>query len=118
MRDKLFIEGLEARCVIGIFDWERKVRQKVLIDLEIPFDNRITARRDRIENALDYKRLAQRVRRFVSESRFFLIETLAEKTASMILREFPVRRLRLRLSKPGALRHSRNVGVEITRAKK
>ncbi len=118
MADKIFLQSLEVRCVIGIFDWERKIRQKVLIDLEIPANIRRAAGSDRIQDAIDYKRIAKHIIAFVSKSRFKLIETLAEKLARSILADFPVSEIKLRVSKPGAIRGAKNVGVEITRQRK
>lgn len=115
--DKIFLEGLEIPCVIGIFDWERKIRQKVVIDLEFPVDVRKAARKDRIQDALDYKRLAKGIIAFVSQSRFYLIETLAESLSRHLLKEFPLREIRLRISKPGAIRRAKNVAIEIYRKK-
>lgn len=115
MEDKIFLEDLKVPCIIGIFNWERKKTQKVLINLEFPADIRKAARHDDIRSALDYKKISKQTRRFVETSRFFLIETLAEKTAGMILREFPLAWIKVRVSKPGAIRGARNVGVEITR---
>ena len=115
MEDRIFIEQLEASCLIGIFDWERKIKQKITLDLEFPTNVRKASRSDKIKDALDYKSITKHTLQFVSESRFFLIETLAEKLAASILKKFKVSWIRLRLSKPGALRHSKNVGVEIFR---
>ena len=117
MNDKIFIEGLEARCKIGIFDWERKVRQKIALDLEFPADIRRAARKDRVRDTVDYKKIAKFTIAFVSKSEFFLIETLAERLASSLLKTFKMKQLTLRVSKPGAVRHSKNVGVQITRKK-
>jgi len=113
--DRIFLTGLQISCIIGIFAWERKTRQKILIDLEIPTDVRKAARRDRIEDATDYKKIAKRTAAFVKESRFYLIETLAEKLAGLLLKEFRLKEIKLRVSKPGAVRGSDNVGIEITR---
>jgi len=118
MHDTIFIEALEVKCLIGIFDWERKIRQKVVIDLELPANIRKAAKRDRIEDTVDYKKISKRTIDFVSKSKYQLIETLAEKTASMILKEFRLPKIKVRVSKPGALRGSKNVGVEIIRHKK
>ena len=117
MRDKIFLEGLAVKCLVGIFDWERKTRQKVVIDLEFPADIRKTAKNDRIQDALDYKRIAKHTIAFVAKSRFYLIETLAEKLARSLLAAFPLSEIKIRLSKPGAIRGARNVGVEIIRKK-
>lgn len=117
MRDKIFLEGLETRCKIGIFPWERRILQRVVIDLEFPADIRKAARTENIRNAVDYKQMAKHILHFVSKSHYFLLETLAEKLAASILDHFSIRELRLRVSKPGAIRCSRNVGVEIFRKK-
>ncbi len=115
MKDKIFLERLEVPCIIGIYDWERKIKQTVWIDLEMPADVRKAAAKDSIEATLDYKGLAKRTIQFVSESKFQLIETLAEKLAALLLQEFKLSEIRLRVSKPGAVRGSKNVGVEIHR---
>ena len=118
MKDKIFLHGLEARCLIGIFKWERKIKQKVLVDLEFPTDARKAARSDQIRNATDYKRIAKRTLDFVSKSKFYLIETLAEKLASCLLKEFRLKAIRISISKPGAIRGAKNVGVEIFRQRR
>ena len=115
MKDKIFLEGLAVQCLIGIFDWERKIRQKVVMDLEFPAPIRKAAKRDRIDDAVDYKRIAKLASRFVAQSRFRLIETLAERLAARLLRECDLAEITVRVSKPGAIRGSKNVGVEITR---
>ena len=102
--DKVFIEALEIECVIGIYDWERKIRQPVVLDLEMDFDNRRPAATDAIADTLDYKAVSKRLIQFVSESEFGLVETLAERCAAIVREEFGVRWLRLKLSKPGAVR--------------
>lgn len=117
MSDKIFLQGLEVRCIIGIFDWERKKRQKVVIDLEFPANIAKAAKRDRIKDTVDYKRIAKRTISFVEKSRYQLIETLAERLASRLLKEFRLSGLTLRVSKPGAVRGSKNVGVLITRTR-
>lgn len=114
-RDTIFLEGLEARCVIGIFNWERKIRQNVLIDLGFLTDVGRAARGDRIEDAVDYKKIAKRIVREVSKSRFQLVESLAEFIAALCLKQFKLREITVRVSKPGAIRGARNVGVQITR---
>ncbi|HTD29337.1 MAG TPA: dihydroneopterin aldolase [Xanthomonadaceae bacterium] len=115
--DKVFIAGLEVETVIGIYDWERKIRQPLVFDIEMAFDNRVPAATDDIVDTLDYKAISKRLIAFVSESSFGLVETLAERCAEMILAEFPVARLRLKLSKPGAVRGATAVGVIIKRTK-
>ena len=113
--DKVFIEALEIECVIGIYDWERKIRQPVVLDLEMDFDNRRPAATDAIADTLDYKAVSKRLIEYVSASEFGLVETLAERCAEIVLQEFGVRRLRLKLAKPGAVRGAKSVGVIIER---
>lgn len=113
--DHVFIEGLEIEALIGIYDWERRVRQPLVFDLEMVFDNRVPAASDDIAHTLDYKAVSTRIREYVSQSGFGLVETLAEHVATLVLAEFPVQRLRLKLSKPGAVRGARAVGVMIER---
>ena len=115
MKDRIFLEGLESRCVIGIFDWERKLKQKILIDLEFPTDTRKAARSDRIDSTINYKEIAKLLLREVPKSRFQLVETLAEFIAELCLKRFFLPEITVRVSKPGAIRGSRNVGVQITR---
>ena len=114
-KDSIVLTALKVPCVIGIFDWERKQKQDVLIDLKFPSDIRKAARHDRIEDARDYKKIAKAVIAFVEKSRYQLIETLAERLATRLLDEFGLPEVFLRVSKPGAVRGSKNVGVEITR---
>ncbi|WP_133478576.1 dihydroneopterin aldolase [Cognatilysobacter segetis] len=115
--DHVFIEGLEIEALIGIYDWERRIRQPLVFDLEMAFDNRVPAASDDIAHTLDYKAVSTRIREFVAESDFGLVETLAERVAAIVLAEFPVQHLRLKLSKPGAVRGARAVGVMIERAR-
>jgi dihydroneopterin aldolase len=115
--DKVFIEGLEIQTVIGIYGWERKIRQPLVFDVEMGFDNQAPAASDAIADTLDYKAVSKRLIAFVSESSFQLVETLAERCADLILAEFPVRQLRIKLSKPGAVRGAKAVGVVIERSR-
>ena len=117
MKDKIFLEGLEASCKIGIFDWERKIHQKITIDLEFPSNIAKAARRDRIEDTTDHKSIAKHTLSFIEKSEFFLIETLAEKLAASLLKTFKLKKVTLKLCKPGAIRHAKNVGICITRKK-
>jgi len=115
--DKVFIEALEIDCVIGIYDWERSILQPVQLDVEMDFDNRVPAASDDIADTLDYKAVSKRLIQFVGESSFGLVETLAENCARIIVDEFGVSRVRLKLSKLGAVRGARAVGVIIERTK-
>ncbi len=113
--DKVFIRDLRIDTIIGIYDWERKIRQTVSLDVEMAWDNRPAAESDHIDQALDYKGVAKRLIAFVQASEFQLVETLAERCAEIILNEFGVPWLRLTLHKPGAVRGASSVGVEIER---
>ena len=115
--DKIFLTGLTTETIIGIFDWEREIRQTIAVDLEMSAVIRAAAATDHIDDTLNYKRVAKRVLAFVQESRFQLIETLAEHIAGLILTEFDVVWVRVTLHKPGAIRHSRDVGVIIERSR-
>jgi dihydroneopterin aldolase len=113
--DKIFIHGLKTEAIIGIFDWERQVKQTVIVDIHISADIRKAALSDSIEDTLNYKRVAKRVLAFVEESQFHLVETLAERIALLVLEEFGVSWVGMTLSKPGAIRGSRDVGVTLER---
>lgn len=113
--DIIFIRDLRVEAVIGLWEWEKRIQQVISLDLELAADVRRAAKHDRIEDTLDYKRLSKRVAALVSESRFQLVETLAQCIADTILEEFEVPWLRLTVHKPGALRASRDVGVIIER---
>ena len=116
VKDRVFIEDLRVETVIGIFDWEREIKQAVSLDLEMAFDIRRAAETDAISDTLDYKAVAKRLIGFIETSEFQLVESLAERCAAIVLKEFPVDWLRLRLSKPGAVRGSSAVGVIIERS--
>ena len=116
--DIVYIRELEVRTIIGIYDWEREQRQVVSLDLEMAADIASAAETDSIEQALDYKSVAKRLIDFIENSEFFLVETLAERVANIVLQEFDVAWLRLRLGKPGAVTGSKDVGVIIERGQK
>jgi dihydroneopterin aldolase len=113
--DKIFIHALKTEAIIGIFDWERQVKQTVIVDIEISADIRKAALSDSIDDTLNYKRVAKRVLAFVEASNFHLVETLAEHIAMLILEDFGIAWVRISLSKPGAIRNSRDVGVVLER---
>jgi dihydroneopterin aldolase len=113
--DTIFLGGLTTECIVGIWDWERRVKQKVVIDLEMGADIRRAASTDSIEDTLDYKRVAKRLLGFVGESQFHLVETLTERIAEIMVTEFGVPWVRVRLNKQGAIRGSRDVGIQIER---
>jgi len=114
--DKVFIEALEIECVIGIYDWERKIKQPIMLDIEMAFDNRVPAASDNIEDTLDYKAVSKRLIQFVSESEFGLVEKLAEQCCKIIVEEFKVTNVKLKLSKIGAVRGAKAVGVMLERS--
>jgi dihydroneopterin aldolase len=116
--DIIYLNGLTVETIIGIFDWERETRQKVIFDFEMAADVSRAAQTDRIEDTIDYKAMAKRVIQFVEDSEFFLVETLAERVAAIVLEEFNVRWLRLKLNKAGAVRYAGDVGVIIERGAK
>lgn len=113
--DIIYIHELQVETVIGINDWERSVKQVVSMDLEMAADIRKAASTDHIDDTLNYKAVAKRLIEFIEPSEFELLETLAEKIAEIVLAEFDVPWLRLRLSKPGAVRGSKDTGVMIER---
>ena len=113
--DKIFLTELKVDTVIGIWDWERKIRQTVIIDLEMSADIAKAAATDSVEDTLNYKSVAKRVQSFVADADFQLVETLAERIAHIIRDEFDVAWVRVRVNKPGAIRGSKDVGVLIER---
>jgi len=113
--DTVFIRELRLDTVIGVYPWEREVRQQLVLDLEMAWDNRAAAAGDDLERAVDYAAVAARVTHVVESSQLQLIETLAERIASVVREEFGVPWLRLRLCKPGAVSRARDVGVVIER---
>jgi len=113
--DIVFINDLRIETIIGIYDWERKVKQTISLDLEMGTDIRKSAETDAIEDTLNYKAVAKRLIAFVGESEYQLVETLAEKITDIVLTEFSVPWVKLTVHKPGAVRGSRDVGVIIER---
>jgi len=113
--DIVFIEDLRIDAVIGIYDWERRVRQTLSFDIEMAFDNTVPAASDDIALTLNYKDVSKRLIDYVSGSSFGLVETLAERCAAIIREEFGGSGVRLKLSKPGAVRGAKAVGVRIER---
>ena len=116
--DIVFIKELQIETVIGIYDWERKIRQTVSLDIEMATDIRAAAKSDDIDDTLSYKSVAKRLIDFVEQSEFELVEALAEEICRIVRDEFGVLWLRLTLHKPGAVRGSKSVGVIIERGEK
>ena len=115
--DTIFLQELRVDTVVGIWDWERKIRQTVSIDLEMGADVGRAAKNDDIKDTLNYKLVAKRVQQFVTDAEYQLVETLAENIAEVILQEFDMPWIQVRVSKPGAIRNAKNVGVLIRREK-
>ncbi len=116
--DIVYIRDLKIDTVIGIFAWERQIRQTISLDIEMASDNKKAAATDQIVDALDYKAVAKRIISFVEDSNFQLVETLSEKICEIVLNEFNVPWVKLRLSKPGAIRGAKDVGIIIERGNK
>ncbi len=116
--DIVFIRDLQIETIIGIYDWERKVRQIISLDIDMASDIKKAADSDNIDDTLSYKTVAKRLIAFVEQSEFELVEALAEKICEIILEEFNVPWVRLTLNKPGAVRGSKSVGVMIERGQK
>ena len=116
--DIIYLNDLEIETIIGIFDWERRVKQKVRLNLEMAADIRRAAKSDKIDDTLNYKSVAKRLIEFVEESEFQLVETLAERVADIIIHEFNIPWVRVKINKPGAVRDVGDVGVIIERGNK
>jgi 7,8-dihydroneopterin aldolase/epimerase/oxygenase len=115
--DRIFLHGLAVECIIGFIEWERRVKQTIVIDVEMPVDCARAAHTDDVADTLDYKKVAKRLIAFVAASEYKLVETLAHRAAMLILEEFGVAWVRLSVNKPGAIRHSKDVGVAVLRTR-
>jgi 7,8-dihydroneopterin aldolase/epimerase/oxygenase len=115
--DTIFIHALKTEAIVGIFDWERQVKQTVVIDLEFSADIRKAALTDSIDDTFNYKGVAKKILAFIEASQFHLVETLAEHVAMLVLEEFQVQWVSVALSKPGAIRSSKDVGVRLERTR-
>lgn len=115
--DRIFLRGLTAECIIGFIDWERRVKQTIVVDLELPVDCRRASASDDVADTVDYKKVAKRVLAYIEASEFKLVETLAHRLALLLLEEFGLEWVRISLNKPGAIRSSRDVGVVIERSR-
>ncbi|MFT6420995.1 MAG: dihydroneopterin aldolase [Porticoccus sp.] len=113
--DIVYIRNLCIATIIGVYDWERQVRQIVSLDLEMGADISRAADTDDIQYALDYKAVADRLTAFIGGSEFLLLETMAEQVATIVRTEFSVPWLRLRIGKPDAIAEADDVGVLIER---
>ena len=113
--DTVFIRGLKVKATVGVFEWERQIRQNLVLDLDLRTDAARAAASDELEDSVDYKAISQRVAEFVEASEYKLVESLADALANLIREEFKVDWLRLRVSKPYAVRIAREVGVVVER---
>ncbi len=116
--DIIYLHDLKIECIIGIWEWERRLKQTVILDLDMAADIRHAAASDKIEDTLNYKAVSKRLVEFVGGSQFQLVETLAEKIAEILLAEFRLRWVRVRVNKKGAVRGAGDVGVIIERGEK
>ena len=115
--DRIFLHGLAVECIIGFIEWERRTKQTIVLDVEMPVDCARAAATDDVVDTLDYKKVAKRLIAFVEASEFKLVETLAHRAALIVLDEFRVEWVRLSVNKPGAIRHSKDVGVAVVRTR-
>ena len=115
--DTIFIHALKTETIVGIYEWERQVKQTVVLDLQFSADIRKAALTDSIDDTLNYKGVAKRILAFIEASQFHLVETLAEHIAMLVLEEFNVQWVSIALSKPGAIRGSKDVGVQLERSR-
>lgn len=113
--DIIYLHDLKIECIIGIWEWERRVKQTIILDLDMAADIRRAATTDRIDDTLNYKAVAKRLIDFVGNSQFQLVETLAEKVAEILLAEFKLKWVRVRVNKKGAIRGAGDVGIIIER---
>ena len=116
--DIIFLGGLEAATIIGIYDWERETKQTLVFDIEMAFDITKAAKTDDIQHTLDYKTVSERVVSFVEQSEFFLVEKLIEEIANVLLSEFDTPWVKITLNKRGAISRAKDVGIIIERGEK
>ena len=113
--DLIYIRDLKIDCIIGVYEWERRVRQTVILDLDLGADIRRAAQTDAIADTVNYKAVSKRLVEYVGNSQFQLVETLAERVAEILLTEFQLPWVRVKINKKGALRGANDVGVIIER---
>ncbi|ELV8620921.1 bifunctional dihydroneopterin aldolase/7,8-dihydroneopterin epimerase [Vibrio vulnificus] len=113
--DKVFIEQLEVITTIGVYDWEQQIKQKLVLDIEMAHDNRPAGKSDDVADALDYAQVSEAILNHIESGRFLLVERVAEEVAELIMTQFSVPWIRIRLAKPGAVPQARAVGVVIER---
>lgn len=116
--DTIFLHGLQANCVVGVWEWEKQITQKIIVDLDLGFDIKKAANTDQLEDTLNYKAVAERVIEMLEASRFDLIEKMAEEVAKLVMEEFSIVWVRVQINKGGAVKHVKNVGILIERGEK
>ena len=116
--DTLFIRGLDVDAIIGIYSWERKIRQRISVDLDVMIDITKASRTDDISDAIDYKALTSHIADFISTSRYQLLETLSVQLIGSLFASFSIDWVRIRIEKVGAVRLARSVGLELERSRK
>ena len=116
--DQIFIEDLEVETVIGVYDWEHDIRQVLRLNIEMSWDIRAAAEAEDLEQTVDYDRVVKRLTGFIEGGQFLLVETVAERCAEILMHEFHVPRVRLKIAKPGAVESAKAVGVIIERQRK
>ena len=115
--DKVFITGLHIQTTIGFFQWEKEIKQTLVIDLAMAWDTAEAAMNDELAKTLDYAEISTAIETFANENPVDLLETLAERMAAFLLSEFNIPWLRLTIGKPGAVHNADTVGVEIERSR-
>ncbi|MDA0117283.1 bifunctional dihydroneopterin aldolase/7,8-dihydroneopterin epimerase [Vibrio sp. T11.5] len=113
--DKVFIEQLEVITTIGVYDWEQEIKQKLVLDIEMAHDNQPAGKSDDVADALDYAQVSSAVLSHIESGRFLLVERVAEEVAQLIMTQFSVPWVKIRLTKPGAVPQASGVGVIIER---
>jgi len=116
--DRIFLSEMKIDTTVGIWEWEKRIKQQVIIDIEMSADIKKAAATDQIEDTLNYKAVAKSVRKLVEESSFQLVETMAEKISELVIGEHNVSWVRVKVNKPGAIRGSKGVGIIIERGDK
>lgn len=114
-KDRVLIEGLTISTTIGVYDWEKKIKQKLILDLEMAWDNQPAGKSDDISLCLDYFQVSQTISTFIQSSKFELIECVAEQVADLVIIKFGVKWIKVKVSKPGAITNANNVAVLIER---
>ncbi|MFQ0992549.1 dihydroneopterin aldolase [Gilliamella apicola] len=115
-KDKVLIEGLTVLTTIGVYEWEKTIKQKLILDLEMSWDNKPAGESDDVSLCLDYFLVSQSITSFIQSTQFELIECVAERVAQLVIQKFSVQWLKVKVSKPGAIANASNVAVVIERS--